>query len=254
MAWLNELDNTEPTDLELVAEGAERFRELKRSLIERFGTMFRNFPGEDPTRPDEAMLFPVAGAEVGTEDQRPATPEREGHVWFSTDSGRVYFGGRDGSWKLVPVTGPSQSSDPLVPLFSVGTSYVDPTGATAAVRRVLFGTVINGMTDGSGVFSVNLNEIPGDFQASDAIPLQGSVTPIIQAGVLDDMVAGYFSGTIPTSNRLLFNCYRLRNGAFGSDEHRFLTLPNAEVSFYYMVPFTSPPPVEDEILDDYYYY
>lgn len=93
-----------PQDTESAAEGAGRIRELKRALIERFVTAFKGFPDENPDRAGEALLFPIAGAMVGTIAQRPSAPDREGHIWFATDTGQIYIGNREGEWQGLDVS------------------------------------------------------------------------------------------------------------------------------------------------------
>lgn len=103
MPWQDEIDEIRPQDTEFVSEGAMRFRELKRALIERFSTAYKGFPEENPDREGEALLFPIASVRVGTDSQRPETPEREGAGWFSTDTGQLWVSNRDLAWQKVGV-------------------------------------------------------------------------------------------------------------------------------------------------------
>jgi hypothetical protein len=123
MPWINDIDDTRPTDLEFVSEGAERFRELKRALIERLSTAYADFPDEYSERAGDKLLFPIASVMVGTAAQRPEAPYREGHVWISEDTGEYWYGNKDLEWKLL-LTGGTDSSTPVL---NFQTSVVDHT-------------------------------------------------------------------------------------------------------------------------------
>jgi hypothetical protein len=97
MAWDNDLDPISPADIELVSEGAESIRELKRVILERFGTAFEGLE----VAPDAGnYLLPLATAQVGLHSQRPA-PSRPGQGWISTDTRSFYVSDNNFVWMLI---------------------------------------------------------------------------------------------------------------------------------------------------------
>jgi hypothetical protein len=99
--WFDDIDPSRPQDTEFVSEGAMRFRELKRALIERLSTAFEGFPEDSTHQPGTKLLFPLATTMVGTEAQRPAVPIRQGQGWFSSDTNRLWIADRNLVWRLV---------------------------------------------------------------------------------------------------------------------------------------------------------
>jgi len=118
MPWLNNIDAVRPADTEFVSEGAMRFRELKRALIERLETAYAGFPGENPDRAGEALLFPIVSVMVGTQAQRPETPVREGHGWFSLDTSELWIGTPELTWQQVTAGGSGTGTGVTTPNFT----------------------------------------------------------------------------------------------------------------------------------------
>lgn len=83
MAWTNDIDPTEPQDSDSAALGDDEIRTLKSALAERFGSIFFNWPAEDP------LL--LAATKVGLLSARPATPSIEGELYFATDNSTWYI-------------------------------------------------------------------------------------------------------------------------------------------------------------------
>jgi hypothetical protein len=139
MAWNDEINPVTPPDTEFVSQGAARFRELKRALIERLSTSYLNLTVPYPPREGEDLLFPIAGAMVGNEALRPAAPSREGHIWFSVDTGRLWVGNRDGQWQLISSGGGGGGGATPVP-FVHGNTLIehDFGGSTGTVEVTLF--------------------------------------------------------------------------------------------------------------------
>lgn len=92
MAWINEIDATDPLDTDPAAEGAEQFRNLKAALEERLASRMPGWPATQP--------LPILSVDVGTLAARPATPAGNGHVYIVDDPlPKRYYYGKSGAWQ-----------------------------------------------------------------------------------------------------------------------------------------------------------
>lgn len=158
MPFDNDIDPTTPQDIESAAEGASRIRELKRGLIERLGTAFKGFPGENPDRPGEAKLFPIVSVQVGAEAERPSVPDREGMGWFSTDTGRLWVGDSEGQWRIV--TSPFTDASGNVATITITDGWAGALGGSQNIPRVAMISVLD-TPDSNGDIFVDLTGLAG---------------------------------------------------------------------------------------------
>ena len=167
MPWFDDIDPIRPADTEFVSEGAMRFREMKRALIERLSTAYSGFPGENPDRAGELLLFPIVSVMVGAEAERPVTPVREGHGWFSTDTGRLWIGTQDLEWQQVIDDGGPGTTEGF---------YYQPDELTRAERLglpIIVGRVIpvtiSGTTNAIGTIGVTLTDFNPNYDSTNVI-------------------------------------------------------------------------------------
>jgi len=203
MPWFNEIDDTRPTDLEFVSEGAHRFRELKRALIERFGTAFADFPDEYSERAGEALLFSIAGSMVGTQAQRPTNPSREGHLWFSYDTGRFFVGNHNGQWQEIGSgsgSGGAGGAGNFVAKTYFASAFGDPSvGPDVAAAEVLY---LNGnlpQTNAQGLTTLNFNFVGRDL--ADAILMPNTI--VFWPSELGGIYSNVFVEDIDVPNNIL---------------------------------------------------
>jgi len=175
MPWFDQIDPTRPADTEFVSEGAMRFRELKRALIEQLSTAYEGFPGDSTHQPGEPLLFPIVSVMVGTFAQRPAVPTRQGHGWFDPDTGILYVGTRELVWQAVGVgdtnslvshRGFRYSPDEL--------AAADRLGTAREVGEVL-DLIIDGTTTALGTIGVDLTDFNPLYDSSKVVSVV--VTP-----------------------------------------------------------------------------
>lgn len=183
MPWFDDIDPIRPQDTEFVSEGAMRFRELKRALIERLSTAYDGFPDDSTHQAGTPLLFPIASVMVGTDAQRPQVPTRQGHGWYSTDTGRLWIGNRDLQWQQVE-SGSATGGGPVVapPPFISGIRLGTANWTSGAPINVTL-TEIPLSEPAMRLRYIQMRVFPDDFLANNAIIHGvGSSLPVVHSG------------------------------------------------------------------------